>query len=119
MNDEQIKKMLEDTYDESRENTLRSMLKEFYNRKMLSVVVLVWIGAIIFLAGAVYSGIEFFKTDQIRYQIMFAAIFICCWQVVGQMKSFAWLMIHKNSIKREIKRLELRIAELNETVKNK
>lgn len=119
MNDEQIKKMLEDTYDESRENTLRSMLKEFYNRKMSSIVILVWFWAVIFIAGAVYSGIQFFKTDKTQFQIMFAAIFIVCWQIVGQLKSFAWLMIHKNNIKREIKRLELRIAELNETLKNK
>jgi hypothetical protein len=119
MNDEQIKKMLDDTYDETRENTLRSMLKEFYNRKMLSVVILVWIGAVIFLAGAVYSGIQFFNTDQTQHQIMFATIFIVCWQVVGQLKSFAWLMIHKNSIKREIKRLEFRIAELSDIMKSK
>jgi cellulose synthase/poly-beta-1,6-N-acetylglucosamine synthase-like glycosyltransferase len=119
MNDEQIKKILEDTYDESRENTLRSMLKEFYNKKMLSVVILVWFWAIIFIAGAVYSGIQFFNTDQTQRQIMFAAIFIVCWQVVGQLKGFAWLMIHKNSIKREIKRLEFRIVELSDIMKNK
>jgi hypothetical protein len=35
------------------------------------------------------------------------------------MKIFAWQMIHRNSIKREIKRLELRIAELSEMVKSK
>ncbi len=119
MNDQQIKKMLEDTYDNSRENTLRSMLKEFYNRKMISIVILVWIWAIIFIAGAVYSGIQFFKTDQAMGQIMYAAIFICCFQGVGLIKVFAWQMIHKNSITREIKRLELRIAELSETVKSK
>jgi hypothetical protein len=119
MNNEQVKKMLEDTYDESRENTLRSMLKEFYNRKMLSVVIFVWICAVIFIAGAVYSGIQFFNTDKTQLQIMFATIFIFCCQIIGQLKGFGWLMIHKNSIKREIKRLELRIAELNETVKNK
>jgi len=28
------------------------------------------------------------------------------------MKIFAWQMLHRNSIKREIKRLELRIAEM-------
>lgn len=33
------------------------------------------------------------------------------------MKNFARLMIHRSGIKREIKRLELRIAELNEAVK--
>jgi len=119
MNEEEIKKMLEDNYDESRENTLRSMLKAFYNRKMLSIVILVWIWAIIFLAGAVYSGFQFFNTDQTQYQIMFATIFIFCCQGVGQMKSFAWLMIHRNSITREIKRLELRIAELTEMVEKK
>ncbi|MBN2578593.1 MAG: hypothetical protein JXB10_06335 [Pirellulales bacterium] len=31
---------------------------------------------------------------------------------LGIIKVFTWLMIHRNDIKREIKRLELRIAEL-------
>jgi hypothetical protein len=119
MNDEQIKKILDDNYDDSKENTLRSMLKEFYNRKMTSVVIAVWVLAAACIAGAVYSGIQFFKTDQIQRQIMFAVIFIVCLDVVGQMKIFAWLMIYKNSIKREIKRLELRIAELTDIIKNK
>lgn len=119
MNDEQIKKIIDGTYDDSRENTLRSMLGEFYNRKMFSVVILVWIWAIIFIAGAVYSGIQFFNTDLPREQIVYAVVFICCFQGVGLIKVFAWQMIHKNSIKREVKRLELRIAELSETIKNK
>ena len=33
-------------------------------------------------------------------------------------KVFAWQMIHRMSIKRDIKKLELRIAELNQTVKD-
>ena len=119
MNEEQLKKMLEDDYDEAAENSLRSMLKEFYNRKMLSIVILLWVWAIIFIGGSVYSGIRFFNTDQLRNQLMYAVIFICCIQGVVLIKIFAWQMIHKNSIKREVKRLELRIAELNETVKNK
>jgi len=119
MNDEDIKKMLEDTYNDSKEDTVRSMVKDFYSRRMLGTVILVWAYAVIFVALAIYSGIKFFKTDQAQFQIMYAAIFVCCIQFVVLMKIFAWQMIHKNSIKREIKRLELRIAELNETVKNK
>jgi hypothetical protein len=119
MNEEQIRKMLEDTYDEPMENTLRSMLKEFYNRKMLSIVVLVWAWAVVLMGGCIYSGIKFFDTDQLRNQIMFAVIFVCCFHGVGLIKIFAWQMIHKNSIKREVKRLELRIAELSEVVKSK
>jgi uncharacterized membrane protein YbjE (DUF340 family) len=119
MNDEQIKKIIEDTYDESKEDSIMSMARDFCSRKMWSTAVLVWIWAIIFFAGAVYSAIQFFETDQTQSQIMYAAIFVPCVLGIGFMKVFAWEMIHRNSIKREIKRLELRIAELNQTVKDK
>ena len=119
MNDEQVKKIIEDTYDYSREDTIWSMVGDFYNRKMLSFVILLWVWAIIFIVGSVYCGIQFFKAAEIKYQIMYAAIFVCFVHGIGLIKIFAWQIIHKNGLKREIKRLEIRIAELNETVKNK
>ncbi len=72
-----------------------------------------------FFAGAIYCGIKFFKTDQTQLQLMHVAIFICCIQVIIFSKVKYWQMLHKNNISREIKRLELRIAELDETVNNK
>jgi len=119
MNEEEIKKVISEEYDQARENTLMSMARDFYNKKMRSIVILVWTFALIFVAVAVYCGIQFFKTDQVKSLIMYATIFIVCAHWVDLMKIFAWQMIHRNSIKREIKRLELRLAELNETVKNK
>lgn len=119
MNDEPIKKIVEEPYDVSKEDTLCSMLKDFYNRKMLSIIILVWAYFLVFLALAIFSGIKFFKTDQTMYQIMYAVIFVCCIQFFTLIKIFAWQMIHKISLRREIKRLELTIAELNQTVKNK
>ena len=101
------------------ENTLRSMLREFYNRKMISVIILVWVYGLVFIALAVFSGIKFFKADMIKDQIMYAVIFLCCIQFVALMKIFAWQMIHRNSIKREIIKLKNQISELNEIVKNK
>lgn len=119
MNEEQIKTIIEDTYDESRENTIGSMLGDFYNRKMLSIVIFMYVWAFVILAGAVYSAVQFFKNAETKTQIMYAAIFLCCCQFLGLMKIFAWQMIHRNGLKREIKRLELRIAELNEAVKSR
>jgi Na+/melibiose symporter-like transporter len=115
MNDEQTKT----TNNDSDDLSLCSMFHDFYNRRMLSVVILVWLWAIIFIGGAVYSGIQFFNTDRLRDQIMHAAIFICCFEGVVLIKIFAWQMIHRNAIKRHIKRLELRIAELDQTIKGK
>jgi hypothetical protein len=119
MNDEQIKKIIDGMYEEPREDTIWSMVGDFYNRRMLSMVVLIWIWVLIFIAGAVYCAVQLLKKIEMKSQIMYAALFVCCWQLLGLMKIFAWQMIHRNSLKREIKRLELRIAELNETVKNK
>ena len=117
MDEKEIRKIIEDNYDDSRENTIWSMVGGFYSRKMLSMVILVWSMAIIFMAVAIFSGIMFFGTGEIQYQIMYAVIFLTCIQWIGLIKIFAWQLIHRNGIKREIKRLELRIAELNEAVK--
>jgi len=106
MNEEQIKKNIDDAGDESKEDSIWSMARDFYSRKMLSTVVLVWGWAIIFFAGAVYSAVQFFETDQTKFQIMYAAIFICCVHGIALMKIFAWQMLHRHSIKREIKQLK-------------
>ena len=121
MNEEEIKKIIESSeqYDKAKEYSLLGMVGDFYTRKMLSMVILIWSMGILFIAGAIYSGVRFFKTDDTRYQIMYAVIFITLIQWVGWLKVFAWQIIHRNSIKRNIKRLELRIAQLSEIVKSK
>ena len=106
MNDEQIKKNIDDTYDDSKEDSIWSMARDFYSRKMLPTVILVWVWAIIFFAGAAYCGIKFFKTDQTKFQILYAAIFICCFNGICLMKIFAWEMLHRHGIIREIKKLK-------------
>jgi uncharacterized membrane protein YbjE (DUF340 family) len=119
VSEKDIQNMINETYNQKKEDTLRGMARDFYNRKMLSSIILVWVYFLIFMGLAVYSANEFFRADNTRTQIMYAAIFTICIQMFGLVKIFAWQMIHKNSIKREIKRLEIRIAELNETVKSK
>ncbi len=119
MNEQEFKKRIDQEYEPSRENSLLSMAREFYNKKMRSIVILVWIFALIFIAGAAVCAILFAKTDQVKSLILYATLFIVCVHWLDLMKIFAWQMIHRNSLKREIKRLELRIAELTEAVKSK
>jgi hypothetical protein len=119
MNDEDIKKIIEDTYDESKEDSYRSMMRDFFSKKMRWVMINVYAWSFIFLVPIIISVIQFFKTDQTKFQIMYAAIFVCCTLSIGFIKVLAWVMLQRHSVKREIKRLELRIAELNEIVKGK
>ena len=59
------------------------------------------------------------SAKQTKHQIMYAVIFGLFVEGIALMKIFAWQMLARNSVKREIKRLELRIAELNEAVKSR
>ncbi len=121
MNEEQIRKIIDSPqeYDESKEDTLLSMVGQLYGKRMLPSMFILATYLVPCFAGAIYCGIKFFKTDQSQFQLMYAAIFVCCVQGIFTSKVKYWQMFHKNNISREIKRLELRIAELNETVKNK
>jgi hypothetical protein len=111
MNEEQIKRIIDGAYDDAREDTIRAMLSEFYSRRMAATAAFIWVIAMLFLAAAVYSAVSFFRTGTTKDQILYATIFLACFYGIGLMKIFAWQMLHRNSIKREIKRLELRLAE--------
>jgi len=115
MNEEQLNKIINDSdqYEQEKEYSLIGMLGDFYSKKMLSIVILIWSMGIIFMAGAVYSAIQFFHTDNTKTEILYGVLFLTFIQWVGLLKIFAWQIISRNSIKREIKRLELRIAKLS------
>jgi hypothetical protein len=118
MNDEQSRKIIEDAqgYDGAREDTLWSLLSDFYSRRMAATAVFVWANAIMAIALSIFSAVMFFESDATRPQIMYAVLFLFGTQWGMMMKVFAWQMIHRNSIKREIKRLELRLADLAEAL---
>ena len=105
MNDKEINNNVGNTYDESKEDSIWTMASDFYSRKLLSAVILVWVWAIIFFAGIVFCAVKFYKTDQTKSQIMFAALFVCCFQGICLMKILGGQMIHRQGIKRAIKKL--------------
>ncbi len=108
MNDEQIKKNIDDTYNDSKEDTFCSMARDLYNKKELATLIWVWGNSLVFLALIVFSSIKFFQTEQTKYQIMYAAIFICCIQVIILAKIVCWQTVNRNRTTREIKRLVLK-----------
>ena len=119
MSNEQIRKIIEDSYDDSKEETLRAIGRDFYSRRFRSAAIFAWAWSIAFIALAVYSAMQFFKADQTQGQIMYAALFILGAHGVGLMKILAWEMLHRHGVRREIKRLELRVVELSEMLKNR
>ena len=121
MDKEQIKNMIDSLpdYDESREDTLFSMVGQLYSKRMLPNLIVHLAYSLPFIALTIFCGIKFFYTDQIQLQVMHAALFVCGVQGIIFSKVKYWQMLHKHNLSREIKRLELGIAVLNETMQNK
>jgi hypothetical protein len=119
MSNEQIRKIIEDSYDDSKEETLRAIGRAFYSRSFRSAAIFSWAWSIAFIALAVYGAMRFFRAEQTQGQIMYAALFILGSHGVGLMKILTWGMLHQHGIKRDLKRLELTLAELSQTLKSR
>ena len=117
MDKEQIKKIIntQPQYNETKEDTMRSWLRDAYSKRMCWVMVCVYVQYIVYSALGLFSAIQFFRTDQIQYQMMYAVIFLFCSNWIGFVSVFGWVMMQRP----RISRLEFRIAELIETIKEK
>lgn len=78
--------------------------------RWLNVLGAIWI--LFFLVLGIYSAMQFFKVETDRDMLMWAAAFLFCMSAVSMLKIWYWMEMQKNSITREIKRLELQIARL-------
>lgn len=121
MDREQIKRIIDspEAYDETKEETVYAWLRDWYGKRMRWVQICVFAQYLILLVPAVYSAIAFFRTDQAGTKILHATIFLFCNLWIGFVSVFGWVMMQRPSISREIKRLELRIAELSEMIGKK
>ncbi len=85
----------------------------------MPTAILTWGLGALSLALAAFSAVRFLQAEQTKAQIMYATLFILGMHWAGLVKMFAWEMVHRHSVKREIKRMELRVAKLCEGGKTK
>jgi len=121
MNEEQLKKIIDspEDYDDSKEESYISWARFWFKSSQRWAIILVFGHFFFFIALAAISGILFLISETTKYQIMYAAFFVCLFLIAYLIKVFAWVMVSRNSISREIKRLELRIAELTNSIAEK
>ena len=121
MDKEEIKKIIDspEEYNDTKEESYISYARDFFKNSQRWAIILVFVHFFFFLALAIISGILFLISGTTKYQIMYAALFVVFILIGYLIKIFGWVWGSRNIISREIKRLEIRIAELAETMKNK
>ena len=113
MSTEILNNILDDNYDIEKEDSIKAMIGDFYNKKRMSIIIFVWFYGVLMMALTVWSAISFYNTEIVKHMIMYAALFLLGIQQVSIIKIFAWQIIHRSSIKRDIKKIELLLTRIH------
>ncbi len=100
--------------DSDRELPLRTQIAETFRGRFRWLAWLAAFYRIVFLILAVFAAIQFFHVDGTRELIAYALLFLISVGATAAIKLSYWMLLIKNSVIREIKRLELQAAKLSE-----
>jgi len=106
-------------YDITREDSLRELLMAGFRGRTKWMGIIAWIDGLVFTGVMVFAAVRFFQVDGTRELILYATIFLASALVIALVKLWYWMLFNRNSIKREVKRLELRVAEMIEKLEAK
>ncbi len=93
--------------------SIGTMIKDFYNKKNSSIIIFVWIYSLALLYLAFFYGAKFLDTNETKSQIFYASLFLVMIQLMILIKIFAWQIIHRNNIKRQLAKIEEKIDKLS------
>ena len=101
-------------YDIGQEETLFQMVGRSFRGRQWWMTCIAWAYMFLFTGLAVFAAVRFFSVETTRDQILYATIFAVTAAMAMGVKMWYWTILNRNSIQREIKRLELRITKLTE-----
>lgn len=94
------------------EQGIFEMIAGVFRGKLRWLIVVTTVAMIVMFAAGIYAGFQFFEAEDMREMIAWSMAFLFCMLGVTIMKMWFWMEINKNTITREIKRLELQISSL-------
>jgi hypothetical protein len=99
-------------YDKLDEQNVFQMLGGLFTGKNKWIMVVMNVAMLLIFIALIYCIICFFSTDITNELIKWAIAGLICINAISLLKQFAWMQMDKNSIIRELKRLELQISNL-------
>jgi hypothetical protein len=95
--------------------TLRSMIAESFRGRQRWMAIISWVYVLVFTALGIYSLVLFLKLAPdapVKTMLLCIAIFLMMMIAAATTKLWYWMLLNRNSVLREIRRLERRIDEL-------
>lgn len=91
---------------------LHSQLMQTFQGKLAWMSIAGWIGGFALTAVLAYCGWQFVNAPDVREMLLWGGGASLACTGLAMVKAWFWLELQKNSVVREIKRLELQVARL-------
>ncbi len=103
---------------EGEEGLFKSMTG-IYSGKLAWVTAVMAIVHLVVAVIAFYSGYQLFTAESADEMLYFGSIMFIALMFAGMIKLWTWLQMQKNSVLREVKRIEYQVAVLIEKISEK
>ncbi|MFC4635668.1 DUF6768 family protein [Dokdonia ponticola] len=103
-------------YDALDEQNLLQMFGGIFDGKNKWIVVMMNIVNVTVLGLFVYCIVQFFSTEVTNELIKWSVAGVICILILSMLKLYMWMQMDKNSIIRELKRLELQVSVMSSKV---
>jgi len=100
-------------YDDLHEQNFPQMIGGLFKGKMRWITLMTFIIIPILFVLAVGCAIRFYQSEDIKEMLIWCSSGFFLLMAISFLKLFNWLQMDKNAIMREIKRMELQVAILN------
>ncbi len=123
--DQQIKQALNEDFqqivkdNESIDANPFKQMQASFSGKMKWIYILVMVFSVMFFVGMVYCAVQFYHTQEIKPLLGWSIGVILLALFTQISKMWYWSELGNNRVIREIKLLELQVAQLSEQVNNK
>jgi hypothetical protein len=101
----------------SEEPSLGAQVRELFQGRLGWVSVLVAVVTLPFLVFAIVSVVFFFRADSEKEMIAWAGGFGLGLIAISFSRLWFWLLLHRNAVLRELRRVELQVARLTRQLK--
>ena len=98
------------------EDSLRSMIADAYSGKLRWMGFLMTFWQLVFFGLWIWAAVRFFSLPDLDPQILWGSLFLMFGFMGGMIKMMHFMIINRNRLLREIKRLELEVARVGKKV---
>jgi uncharacterized membrane protein YhfC len=114
--DDKLKRALENgkAVELDQEESLRQMIAQTFRSKLRWIMILLWVEGFIIFGLAIWMSVRLYYAQEMKQVVVYAMAVTLCAVFTVLIKTVGWQQMNRYSVMREIKRLELRIAELKD-----